>query len=532
MRPRFAAYLVAAAALVAYGNSVFHEFVYDDDLTITRCAMIKSWSHIGQLFTQDYFLQTMEMSYRPFVTFTLFADHWLFGEVAFGYHLTSVLWHVAASLALWDMLRRITGGDTGAVLAAALFAIHPLTSEAVNAISFREDVITGAFACAAVTLSIRALTRAARPALPLAGAGLCLFVACLAKESGGVIPLLIGLWVWLHPEPLPRPRLLALAATLTAVTAAWALIRFVVMVPQTPLPVPLWGRGPADAVWNFPRIFFLGLRHTVLPTALAADYEWQATALGRSLALWLGWLGVLLWGASIVWARRRHAPLALGLGWYLIFLLPVSNLVRLANPVAERYYYVPLMGLALAVAWGLERLSALPALALGWRRRLVPGLATLCALPLLAITVNHNLVWGDAERLWVATLEVQPNSTTALNNLACIRLAQGHPEVAADLLRRAIAINPYDCDTVYNLGVAHANQGDWRGARAIFDWLAEQKPDAPSVRWWLAQCLLFGPEPDAAQAWEQMELAERLGYAVPRGFRSLLRERLEGGAAS
>jgi tetratricopeptide (TPR) repeat protein len=533
VKSRFAIYLVACAALLAYGNSAFHGFVYDDDLTVAECPLIASWSHLGDLLTQDYFTQTIEMSWRPVVTLTLFVDHSLFGDIAFGYHLMSVLWHLAAALALWGMIRALLGQEIGAVIAATVFAVHPLGSEAVNAISFREDLLVGLFAPLAVSMGVL-WVRAERTSWPaLVGSALCFLAACLAKESGAVIPLLIALWLWLRPREVREPRRLwLLGAVHLATGALWALLRFVLIVPANPTPVPPWGGSAVTAVWNFPRIFFHGLALVIFPSGLSADYEWRALAFGHSPLLWLGWAGIALWLGAIVALRRRWPAVAFGMGWWIIALLPVSNVVPLSNPVADRYMYVPLMGLAVASAGGIEWVRQSRAFAQPRLQRVALGVAAAAALLLMHVTVNRNLVWGDAERLWTAALEVEPNSTTALNNLGCIRLSQGRASEAAALLERGLAVAPQDEDLVNNYGIAMAELGSWDEARRAFEWSVQRNPGDRLTHWRLALCLARSSQPDLERAWQEMLTAERMGHRTPPDFREALAHQITGGEAS
>jgi hypothetical protein len=535
MRSRWPAYAVASVALVAYVNTVFHEFVYDDDLTVAECPLIASWSNVGGLFTQDYFDQTIEMSWRPVATLTLFIDNSLSGDVAFIYHLFNVLWHVAASVALWWMLRTLLGGTIGPLVGAAMFAVHPVGSEAVNAISFREDLLVALFAALAVGSAVRLLRGEGRPRLLLAAVPIFYLMACLSKESGLSVVMIIGLWWWLAgagERRAAKTTVLGLAATLLAATALYSLLRFRIIVPENPVAVPAWGGGVAAAVWNFPRIFFHGLALVFFPVGLAADHEWTAITTWREPRLWAGWIALLIWVTAIARCRRRAPILGLGLGWWLIALLPVSNVVPLSNPVADRYLYLPLMGAAVAVAWAVERGLATEALRDRGPRRLASAAVAVAGLLLLGITVNHNLIWGDAERLWTATLRVEPNSTTALNNLGCIRLQQGRPEEAAALLERGLSVATGDIDLVNNYGIAMVELGRWEEARQAFELSVAGNPDDRLAHWRLALCLTQSPTPDPARAWKELLIAERLGFDVPREFRETLRGLAGGEEAS
>jgi protein O-mannosyl-transferase len=525
---RLALLIVVCAAVVAYGNSIFHGFVYDDDLTVAECSLITSWSNIGGLFTQAYFQETIEMSWRPLVTLSHFLDHSIFGTAPWGYHLMNVLWHAAACVALFALLRSLIGGVAGAAVGAALFAVHPLVSEPINAVSFREDLIAALFVAAAVALAVRALRGEGLGLLMVLGSGLATLLACLAKETGVVAPMIIALWWMLGGRRDVRcgaGRMLALAVVLMGVILLFGLLRFRLMVPEQSVTVPPWGGSTATAVWNFPRIFFHGLWLTLWPQGLSADREWEAFALWSSIRLWLGWGGIALWVLAIWRCRGPLAPLGLGMGWWLLSLLPVSNLIPLANPVADRYCYLPLMGIAVIVAWGVQRATVEDPVPLVRASRMIWAMS-LAGIALLAVTVNRNLVWGDAGRLWEATLTVEPNSTTALNNLGCVRLQERRPAEAADLLERGIEIAPDDTDLVNNYGIALVHLQRWDEAQRAFEWSVSHAPSDPVAHWRLALCLANSASPDHGRAWDEMLMAERMGYDIPESFREVLSTRI------
>jgi tetratricopeptide (TPR) repeat protein len=445
----------------------------------------------------------------------------------------NVLWHASACAALWWVLLLVLGTGWGPLAGAAVFAVHPLTSEPVNAVSYREDLITGFAVAMAVGFAIRHLRGDGRAPLELLGACAFTFLACLSKESGLTALPIIGLWWWLAPSSekgAGNRQAAMLGGALTLTATLFIVMRFLVFVPENPGRVAQWGGSAAMALWNFPRIALHGLQLTLLPLGLAADYEWQAIMTWIAPTLWLGWLvlGGVACGALL--CRRRAVPLGLGLGWWLAALLPVSNVVPLANPVAERYHYLPLMGLMLALGWSVDRIVA-HATQVGANRgvalRPLAAIGAATWVVLLGLTVNHNLVWGDAERLWTETLASQPNSTTALNNLGCIRIQQGRPEEAARLLARGMEISDGENDLLNNYGIAMATLNRWDEAQRAFEVSVARNPHDEMAQWRLALCLTESPTPDLKRAWEALMEAERLGYPVPSDFRRQLERRLQ-----
>src|SRR3989304_595774 len=124
-----------------YLNSLSNQFAYDDEFTIVTNYFVKTWNNFPLLFNSDYFKLSGELSYRPVVTLSYFIDYTLWKLNPFGFHLTNSLLHTLNSVLLFLLLKRIFN-DRGTSFAATLiFLCHPVLSEAVNAISYREDLL-------------------------------------------------------------------------------------------------------------------------------------------------------------------------------------------------------------------------------------------------------------------------------------------------------------------------------------------------------------------------------------------------------
>ena len=140
--------LILALGTIEYHPYIRNGFVYDDEYTVVRNSLIKSWHRIPHLVQKDYFTLSAEQSYRPVVTLSYFPDYALWGLKPFGYHLTNLLLHLAVVSILFLFLTELisrAGPEVGyryvPFMAAALFAVHPINSEAVNCISYREDLL-------------------------------------------------------------------------------------------------------------------------------------------------------------------------------------------------------------------------------------------------------------------------------------------------------------------------------------------------------------------------------------------------------
>src|SRR3989338_5659146 len=154
--------LILLISIAIYSNTLKNGFVYDDEFTIVNNTLIKNFSNISKLFTKEYFTTSAEMSYRPVVTFTYFIDYSLYGIKPWGYHLTNLILHAMNGVILYIFLTLFIQPSQSSIfkllspplLISLLFITHPVLTEAVNAISFREVGLCFLFFISALILYI------------------------------------------------------------------------------------------------------------------------------------------------------------------------------------------------------------------------------------------------------------------------------------------------------------------------------------------------------------------------------------------
>ena len=445
--PRGAAVIVALAALGAFARALANGFTYDEGLVLVGAQRFLQSGSFGTLLDKSYFGASLEGTWRPFCTLTYMLDGMVWFHPAM-FKLSSLVWHVAAAWLLMALARRLLpeGRRRWAIVAGLLFVLHPITAETVDNASFREDSLVTVFTLATLVL---ALDR--RPVLALG----CYALGLLSKESAVMAPALLAiLRLGRFDRETPRAwgpaeaaaagpgrqlgRLARELAPFVAVTVAYLAIRFGPM--QTPVAYAQYPGGSFGATLvGLPAIWAHDLRLLLWPWPLCADYTgyfpfgrqpWGPVALAMA--------GVLAYLALIVLAvRRGERVVALGLGWFLLTLLPVSNLLPMPIPAAERFLYLPLGGIALgaAAAWGRlgERFAA-P----GDRRRAAAG--GLCYLAALVVILNlRHGDWHDDRRLWQATVAVNPRSCGAQSAVGGDLLSRGMASSDPALLRAAAA---------------------------------------------------------------------------------------------
>jgi tetratricopeptide (TPR) repeat protein len=447
-----AALLLLLAAL--YARTAQYPFLQGDDASIvTRQPEVMrglSWHGVAWAFTHLHFGLWM-----PVTSLSHMLDVSLFGDWAGGHHLSGVLWHMLAVLAFFGAARALTGRRDAAVVAATLFALHPLRVESVAWVAGRKDLTAGLFFALALWAHVRHARRpgvARYSAVFLAGA-----LAMLGKTSAAVLP---GVLLLLDIFPLGRYaaqggefRLLARRAlvlfaeklplvvlALVVIALAWRgekAIGALVSFDEHP---PLAGLAAAAAHYlHYLRVFFLpfGLSPAYIDDALAGS----AQVTGGGIAIF-----ALVCATALALCRR--APwVTTGWVWFVGALVPVIGLVKFgASPCADRFSYIPSMGLSLAFAWVL---TSVP---LGRALRVL--LYATLALVLASLSWGQVGVWRDTWSLFERKMQVYPDDAPTFSKAGEWLLEKGDAEGAAKCYREAVRIAPDSADNCYNLGSA------------------------------------------------------------------------------
>jgi len=459
------------------------------------------------------FSTTMKGNWHPLTWLSLMLDAQLFGLDPARMHQVNILLHAASGVVLFLLMRGLTGALWRSALAAALFVAHPLHVESVAWVSERKDVLSTFFWLLGLGAYLHYVRRP-RP-LRLLPVAIPLALGLMAKPMLVTFPftlLILDFW------PLGRLRndkggracliekipffALALAAAALAVFAqgrAGALAT----LEAFPWPVRL-GNALLASGWY--------LRKAIWPTGLAYFYPHPGAALSW---VHVAITGVLLAAGAVVAVnlRRRRPFIAAGLLWYFVTLLPVIGLLQVGmQATADRYSYVPLIGVFLIAAWGAgESALSHPAL------RHVFGAAALAWVAALAATAGVQAGhWRNRRSLASHAARVAP-SAVAFMDLGITAQSEGASEAALGYLRRARDLEPSNALVLYNLGWVHERRQEWVAALEYYRQAALRAPRDvtnatslgalllnlgryPEAVPWLEEAVRFAPEYDRAHS--------------------------------
>jgi len=457
LTPRRAALLLLVVGLAVYLNTLFNDFVIDDRLQIVDNPYVHKLEGLRQIFTSDVWAFAGEKGpgvyYRPLM-YACWVPVWRVCEASpVGYHVLNVLLHagVALVVALW--LLRMQANPTTAWLAALLFAVHPVHTEAVAWISALPDLQCALFFLLGFWLYLGAeRAEGWRRYALLTGVGVCVLLALLAKEIGVALPAMLflyGLERRRRETGNSREGQTAAAPSRRSeklffyVALALAVIAYLLMRRQalgganvaSALPVGVGARLMAGWVG----LLYWYTRLLVLPVRLSAFHVLPLPTgfldppVLAGLAAAAGWIGLA------VWLRHRRRREWLGVALLLVSLLP-SFLAPLRVQgfwIGERYLYLPSVGFCWLLAAALDHL-------LRRRRAMLVALAAALALLYAARTVVRNADWRQEIPFYFHELRTEQESRQLRALLAGAMLRRGMPEQALQQARAWVRVTPDD----------------------------------------------------------------------------------------
>ncbi len=502
-------------SFAAHLNALSNTFVFDDIYVISGNYFIRDWQNIFGLFTGKYFAASGELSYRPVVTLSYFVDYSLWHLNPLGYHLTNIVLHTLNSALLFFLVRRMVRNTPAAFLASLLFVCHPVLSEAVNAISYREDLLAATFFITAFILYIKlpASNKFMYRNLSPLGTGmyhgiysfvslrtgseqkqdssaspqndkrrrvqhdsvchserseesnfylyplslLSYLFALFSKEMAITLPLLIFFFDYLIGSCRTfTNRILRFYLGYILVAIFYLLVRF------------RWFHNPVESGVSYPqenlwfnflamlKVLASYLKLLFFPMNLNADYIVPVALSPWDMSFILSLL--LIISIAVIGCRLfSHSKfLFFSLLWFFVALLPVLNIVPIGNIMAERYLYIPVIGFCIMGSYFITRMSAL---------RLHPFHISVWVLTFSILfgfvwqTSSRSRDWRDEFTLWSKIIEREPNSYKAHSSLGILLIKRGQEEEGISELRKSLSINPSYPDAHNNMGTLYEQKG-------------------------------------------------------------------------
>jgi Flp pilus assembly protein TadD len=478
---------LAVAAALPYLNTLRNGFVSDDELQVLHNPYIRNFHHLASISTSQAtsYIPEMPNFYRPLMNVGYLLCYQVFGSRAFGFHLANVVLHAVVVCAVFLLTKRLFQNRNLALMAATLFAIHPIHSEAIAWVGASPDLELSVFYLLTFWLFLGMARPKGRSSylaqLAMAGS---FVLTILSKEPAVTLPVLATVYEHFYRadrgETRPTQKLRRYAV-LWLLTLAYLLFRVRVL----------------GALSSGSSVHHLNWYQTVLAgLALLGQYLWKllwpvdlrvfcpfhAPTNLLDPPVLEGLIALAVCGVLFFLLWRRARPLSFGLLWLLAPLAPVLNARWM--PVAafeERYLYLPSVGFCWLLGWGLLRLQdRASARSATWRRALATAFAILAALCLFRI-VTRNQDWRDNVTLYTNTLAACPDAYYVRRDLGSTYWGKGDEESAEREWREALKAGPRHSPTWSSLGLRYLKKQDYSQAIEFFKKALEVDPHNPEA---------------------------------------------------
>ena len=478
------AVIVAAVSFAVYFNALFDGFVFDDKFQVVDNRWIKDFRYIPEMFSKHAwgFSSRVSNYYRPLMHLLYSATYALFGLQPWGFHLVNILFHTANSVLVFIITSRLLkqstsgpytpvvekGGEGGIekvvtgnlssppFIAALLFAVHPVHTEAVTWVAGITEISFTFFSLLSFYCYIRAEEGFTAVRTIFSVAFFCL--AALCKETALILPGIFLMYDLAYKKSgNALPALIKRYIPYLAVMAGYFLLRFLVLGAFAP------EKGHDDFsgklslyeyVINVFPLFMVYLKKLLLPVDLKGWYVFHPITSLLELKGFVPLLGSIAFAVFSFAAWRKNRAVFFGLSLLVIPLLPVFYLPAIAVPFAERYLYLPSFGFVLLVAFFI---NAVPT---GSRARFPLAMFLLAVIASYSVgTVQRNTVWTDNYTFWTDTVRKSPDGFIPRYNLGVELLARGRTDEAIDQFQAALRLAPDFLPAHNNLGAAYARKG-------------------------------------------------------------------------
>lgn len=479
--------LLLTITSAVFSSIVTHELSNWDDPKHVTAIWKPSWARAWKIVTDWDLRYTGVSYYSPLHFLSLMADQALIGPAvqpqAWISKLMNLVYHAANTVLAFFLFYFLGVGRRAAFLGALVFGAHPLQMGTVAWIAERKNLL-GCFFYLTSFLGFVQYVQQRRPIYVLFTLG-CFWAGLLSKPSVVTLPLILGIYYFFVSQRIGSGKApYGLFVLLFATAVCWGLYTVSLEVAYEGMLPPILYR---PLLASGALLFYVG--KFLYPVMLVPVYpKWDVQ--GQVLPFLVALVTVIGLTALLAWWRHRLDRLILfGLAFFVINVLPVSGLVPFGHMghsfVADHFMYLPMVGLALTVARGLEILLDRMQYRKGLQTGILVGAyAIVCALGILSI--RQSFIWHDSVALWEATLKVNTRSAAVYNNYGLVCLAQGRLEQAEELFHSALELSPGLAAAYQNLGRIYYTRGNRKAAREMFEKAHGLKPEDNSP------CLMLG----------------------------------------
>ncbi|MBN3038085.1 MAG: tetratricopeptide repeat protein [Candidatus Omnitrophica bacterium] len=460
----FSIILIVALGFVVYGNSLKGEFVWDDEHLIEKNVYIRSFSHLGDIFSKDISgVEGKYGFYRPLQLLSYMFDYAIWKFNVFGYHLTNIILHILVALALFYLLNILFKNMFLSLSCSILFLVHPIHTEAVSYISGRSDTLGLLFMLLSLAFYLKNINTGKNSFFLLMLIAYTL--ALLSREIVLILPILLLIYHYSFKVEIKKKSFgFLVVVSLFYIALRLTLLRF--LIEKVSFSTTFLQRVPGffKALANYIKLLFL-------PLDLHMEYGNRVFNITDPAALAGIFIFVLLTGISLK-AKRTKTVVFFAIMWFFIGLIPSSNLYPINAYMAEHWLYLPSIGFFLLMAIGLDSLYSV-------KKRRATAITMLGLLLILysSLTIIQNTFWREPISFYKRTLSYVPDSSRAHYNLGNEYKEREKHKEALSAYNEAIKLKPDYPSAYNNIGTIYQAQGKEKQAIAAYKKAIELGPE-------------------------------------------------------
>ncbi len=488
--------LLLLLALLPYVNTLQNGFVYDDNNEVLTNPYIRSFSHVGDIFSTRILAHLGARGatnyYRPISIFGFLICYKLFGLLPYGFHLANLLLHALIVCVLFGLTKRLFHDQWLAFAAAAIFALHPIHTESVAWVSGVTDLELALFYLATFWFFLAsARPQGARSEWMQLGMVGSFILALLSKEQAVTLPLTAMIYEHFYRGDRAGTtwrQKVSRYGSLWLLVVVYVLFRIRFFGAFAPVQLT---RNVSwyEAILSAAPLAGLYVWKMIWPVHLIAYYPFHksVTPLDPRVLAGVAALGLCALAFVVLW--KRHHRVSFGFIWFFINIAPVLNSRWLGpNVFTERYLYLPSVGLCWVAALWVQEIwmwHGRPARDLswpGWPWHKVWRVAFGTALGVLAVLafvriVTRNRDWRDDETYYRVTLAAVPEAGSLRLNLGAVYWNRMQPDAAEREWKKALEVSPDSAPLLNNLGLVYAGKKQYDEAIAYFQRSMRLRPN-------------------------------------------------------
>ena len=468
--------VLVAVTFLAFSPCLSGGFIGDDEVLFVNNTFYKDAGNFPLLFTRDYLTKSNDLylhpkpglgsgsvAYRPVLSSTYFFDYLLWKMDPYGYHLTNVLLHIANVFLVYLLAVIIVNDKSVALLSALMFSVHPVKVEAVASIGYRADLLAGLF----VLLSVLSYIKFRRGPLTCSGpcraikywfSLICYFLALFTKESAIVVPVILFVYdsYFDGKKSGILKRMLRSAYYGYAAVSCFYLFIYLKVFPNTTLgSVKLIGDSvlyhAATLLW----ICALYIKDIAMPFLLKMLPPLYAPNIDRYFILkGLAGAAILLGLIIVIVKMKRYGKAAaFSVFFFLICLIPVSNIVPIANPMAHRFLYLPSAGIFIAIGILLDKICfKLSSIKSAASSGLMIKIFVVCVCLIMTFSLSKD--WRSNYSIAASLIKGHPDDLAGYAILGEFNYKSGRYVEARQAFQKAISLGSTDPKDFYMLGMS------------------------------------------------------------------------------